>query len=277
MAEIVFVKTRWPYQSYTDFWAMVDLAGYPTCYVDEVDVEAERVYIVNPLNGEWEPMLRHRLMTEGRAKRATLVSWTIEPPVKSDYLPNLRRTVDEGLVDWIWMGYRNLAQAADRPRIRFVPVGSMEGLGSERGESQHDVIHLSYPTHRRRVLYDDLMRKGVPIAPNGWGRDRDAALRTSRFLLNVHKDDGFQAYEPLRFAVAAAYGLPIISESCADPWPYRAMMDYYETSYDAAAETTLAALSQDYGPWAAMGQRTRHRMTTEFAFDKCVEEAVCQL
>jgi hypothetical protein len=127
--ETVFVKTRWAYQSYTDFWAMVALAGYSTCYVDEVDVEAEKVYIVNPLNGEWEPMLAHRLVNEGRTRRAMLVSWTIEPPVKSDYLPNLRRTVDEGLVDWIWMGYRNLAQAAAHPRIRFVPVGSMAGLG----------------------------------------------------------------------------------------------------------------------------------------------------
>jgi hypothetical protein len=275
--DVVFVKTRWHYQSYTDFWAMVELAGYPTCYVDEVDVEAELAYVVNPLNGEWEPMLNHRLKAEGRKKKATMVSWTLEPPTKSDYLPNLRRTVDEGLVDWIWMGYRNLAQAADHARIRFVPVGSMDKLGGARLEPKYDVIHLSYPTHRRGTLYNALMRKGVKIAPNGWGRERDVALRSSRFLLNVHKDDGFQAYEPLRFAVAAAYGLPIISESCAAPFPYRPMVDFYEMSYDAAMKITLAALSQDYGQWAALGQRTRDRMTGEFAFDKCVEEAVCQL
>lgn len=275
--DVVFVKTRWHYQSYTDYWRMVELCGCPTCYVDEVDVEAEAVYIVCPLNGEWEPMLRAR-QSEGKKRRATLISWTLEPPVKNDYLPNLRQTVDDGLVDWIWIGYRNLAVAADHPRIKFAPVGSMAALGNEfMGERQYDVAHLSYPTHRRRVLYDALRGKGVRIAPNGWGQERDATLRSSRFLLNIHKDDGFQAYEPLRFAVAAAYGLPIISESCADPHPYRPMVDYYETSYDAAIKSTLAALSQDYGQWAALGQRMRERMTGELAFDKCVEEAVCRL
>ena len=278
MAEIAFVKTRWEYQSYTDFWAMVELAGYPVCYVDEVDVEDEKIHVVCPLNGEWAPMLSQRLKTEGRKKKATLVSWTLEPPVRSDYFPNLRRTVDEGLVDWVWMGYRNLAQVAGHPRIRFVPVGSMEGLGSvDRLEIKYDVVHISYGTHRRRTFYDDLVRAGVKVAPSGWGQERDTALRSTRFLLNIHKEDGFQAYEPLRFALAAAYGLPIISENCADPYPYDPMVDYYETSYEGAAKTMLIALSQPYEAWEQLGRRTRHKMMTEFAFDKCVEQAVCQL
>lgn len=277
MPEIMFVKTRWHYPSYEDYWRMVEAAGFPTCLVDEVDVEADQVYVVCPLNGEWSPMLDHRLKIEGRAKKATLVSWTLEPPVKSDYLPNLRRTVDEGLADWIWLAYRNVAEQAAHPRIRYVPFGSHAGFGSHGGQREVDVLLLAYISHRRATLVSALRKEGARVVGDAWGGEKEAALRSARFLLNVHKEPDFPVYEPIRFAVAAAYGLPIISESCADPHPYRAMVDYYETSYDAAAKTALAALSQDYGPWAAMGQRTRARMTGEFAFDSCVREAVCQL
>ncbi len=38
MAEITFVKTRHVYDSYTDFWRLVELSGFPTIYYDELDL-----------------------------------------------------------------------------------------------------------------------------------------------------------------------------------------------------------------------------------------------
>ena len=37
MAEIVFCQTRWEYQSYTDFWALVRLAQFPTVWLGEAE------------------------------------------------------------------------------------------------------------------------------------------------------------------------------------------------------------------------------------------------
>lgn len=259
MDQIVFVRTRWHYASYRDYWRMVEVSGFPTCFVDEVDVEANRVYVVCPLNGEWRPMLEAR-MREGKKRRATLVSWTLEPPVKDDYLLNLRRTVDEGLVDWIWIAYRNMAEQAAHSRILFMPFGSHEAFGQPPdGEIRFDIVMLAYASHRRALLVDRLEKKGVKVMLDGYFDIKWAALRTSRFMLNVHKDHGHQVYEPIRFAVGAAYGLPIISESCVCSDPYVAMADYYETSYDGVVGTVVGAWARTTGRGRSWGSARKPR------------------
>ena len=55
MTEIRFVRTRHFYESYQDFFRLVELSDFETIYVDELDISKEGVYIVCPMNGEWRP------------------------------------------------------------------------------------------------------------------------------------------------------------------------------------------------------------------------------
>lgn len=52
MSNIIFAKTRHVYQSYDDFWRLVALSGFETCYVDEIDHNRDATYIFTPTNGE---------------------------------------------------------------------------------------------------------------------------------------------------------------------------------------------------------------------------------
>ena len=39
---MIFCKPRHYYQSYTDFWEMVDLCGYETIFIDEIDMSKRK-------------------------------------------------------------------------------------------------------------------------------------------------------------------------------------------------------------------------------------------
>ncbi len=52
---------------------------------------------------------------------------------------------------------------------------------------------------------------GFTVATNSWGVERHNQLMASRIMLNIHQDM-FQYIEPLRMVLAAAYGLPVLTE-----------------------------------------------------------------
>ena len=77
---ISFVKTRHFYQSYTDFWRLVELSEFPTIYVDELDVSQDGIYIVAPMNGEWRPHIDNQA---DKPRNAHLIHWCLERPAGS--------------------------------------------------------------------------------------------------------------------------------------------------------------------------------------------------
>lgn len=277
---IIFVKTRWEYQSYTDFHKLVELSNFETCYVDEVDISKQVVYILSPCNGEWR---NHIYNQKGKVFNAHLILWNLERPSGSagsvgQYGRNARMLMggiweDTGqpsgtrFIDEVWVSDRRLA---DDQALRFVTLGSDEGLGQPGDEKEYNFCHMSYEVGRRISIYKHFQN----IGPNSWGAERDQVLKRSKFALNVHQDIHWYQ-EPLRFALFAAYGLPIISESLYDsyPWSDATMVT---AIYDGLVGKMRQALTEDYTSYRDMGLRARERMCGEFQFGKMVKEAVRQ-
>lgn len=228
MRRIVFAKTDWVYESYADLWRLVELAGFPTCRVSEIDLTQPTLYVTTPFTGETRQHLTHRRSILAGPAAAHVVWWNLERPDSDtdapgeDLATKVRRQTDAALalVDGVWVSDRSCATLD--PRQQFVILGSDARLAGAplhpNAPKSYDIVHLSYVTHRRKCVYDALERHGVRLGPNGWGAERDATLRASRLMLNVHQTPA-PVGEPLRFALAAAYALPLVTETLADPYP----------------------------------------------------------
>ena len=283
MRDIIFAHTRYVYPSYTDYRRLVELAGFETCFVDQIDFTRKNVvYIVSPLNGEYRP---HRDNWRKHAHNAHVVWWSLERPGPSgiaEFVRGTKRLLDDWYFDEVWLSDRYLCEQCHDKRVRFVVLGSHPALGqprrSRRRSFQYDIVHLSYLTPRRQAIIDPLTNS-LDVAPNGWGEARDRILAASAFMLNVHQDD-WLVLEPLRFALAAAWALPMISEHMIDPYPYnRGETGHYikQVHYDDLVGEVLNAVRGDYEQFRAMGRRMHDLMTTEFGFRRQVELAVAVL
>lgn len=294
MADITFCRPVHNYESYADFWTLVSLSDFPIISVSDLDISQEGVFITAPMNEDW----REHINEQHKQKRpvyAHLIHWNLERPsgsagsvgnyakqntyLKDGLWPNGERTKRRGdgqtvtaygrFIDENWTSDRRLA---DETQLRFVVLGSDTGLGSPGNEKQYSFCHMSYEVPRRGNIYKHFLAD--QIAPNCWPPERDKVLGASRFALNVHQDiHPFQ--EPLRLALFAAYGLPIISETIFDIYPWSEEM-IITVGYDNLASKLREALISDYEPYREMGLRARERMTGDFNFKKCVLEAIEQ-
>ena len=74
----IFAKTRYVYDSYTDYWRLVELSGFPICYVDEMDVyNPANIYIISPMNGEIYDFMNIARRVD---HISTLYQWNLERP-----------------------------------------------------------------------------------------------------------------------------------------------------------------------------------------------------
>lgn len=265
MADVIFCKTRYQdigYASYNDLWKMVELAGYPVIYVDQLDPTSDNTYIVTPLNDEW---------TAGwQQPRARIIHWELE------WRTDWRADVDEPMgVREVWAVDRWYAKQIG---ARYVPVGSDERLNEVGSgypaDKLYDVSLLSYQTHRRQVITAQLEQAGIRLAPVSglWGRQRSVALLQSRTMVHVHQHDHMQTIAPLRWALAAAHRLPMITESIADRgiFGYSTMV---QAEYDFLAAFTVNmiksnVLLNDYA------SALHSLLCKEFTFKKVVDAHV---
>lgn len=219
--EIIFARTRHVYDSYTDFWRLVELSEFPTVYVDEVDLETSgRTYISSPFNGEFFPLSEQK-------RKSKMVLWNLERPSASGgvagYKEHLEEHIRNKYIDEVIVSDSTLSKATG---FKYVPLGSHPGLGEPGMTKSYAFVHLMCYSYRRGELFvkpeqSRTQYNGLAIAPNGWGEERHQSLQRSWFMLNVHQDDD-SYMEPLRFALATAYGLPILSETLyAPPFPYQ--------------------------------------------------------
>lgn len=210
---IEFVRTRHDYQSYWDFWRLVEVSGFSWCHLDEMDLDdPDKTYIFTPFNGEILPYI-------GRARRCRLIWWNLERP---DGNPRpIREVVDHGLsvADEAWVSDRWYASLD--PRFKFVLMGSHPEFGDTTERPiLHDYTHLSYAWGRRADLYRKLRQRGLREAPEAYSlHDKNEVLNRSRVVLSLHQYEGAMI-APLRFAVAAAYQRPVLTETCNDLLPF---------------------------------------------------------
>jgi hypothetical protein len=267
--EIAFVRTGHYYEPYIDFFKLAELAGFPIIQLSEVDVSQHKVFIVSPHNGEWNPHISNQ---DDKPRNAHLILWNIERPSGSkgsvgNYGESNRKLIYDRYFDEVWVSDRRLA---DETTLRYVTLGSHEGMGSISNDKRYVFCHMSYEVPRRQTILKHF--NPDDIGQNCWPPERDDVLRQSYFALNIHQDNHpFQ--EPLRFALFAAYGLPIISESIYDAYPYGNETMAF-ANYDDLVRRTRELLKSDYGQWREMGERCREMMCNEFEFGKMVRQAV---
>lgn len=204
---IYIVRTRHTYGSYVDFFRLAELSGYPIIYVDEVcnHDAPDSVFIISPINGEWNTWPKGYV--KGR-----LILYQLEWNVDGEH--NTPACVDE-----VWNGDSHHAK---QNGFKYVPLGGHSGLnevGSQYpAEKVYDISQFSYQTGRRQVITQQLVGNGLKLSPNEglWGRARSVALLQSRLCLHVHQLDNMPTIAPLRWCLAAAHNLPMVSESIAD-------------------------------------------------------------
>lgn len=224
MTDIIFAQTRFSYRhpekgfgSYYDFWRLVDLSGFPTCYVDEIDAsDPSKCYIFTPVNGEIKNGDSFIGWPNAKAK---IIFWNIE---QGDYgpIPGVSET---------WASDKAFA---DTIGARYVLMGSHPGLMDYPvipRSGEYDVIMLSYMTPRREQMAVWLSKKGITIAQNGWYEERHQRLMQSRIMLHIHQNN-HRYIAPQRWALAAAYKLPLISELLDNHGDFR-LFDFIGLEY----------------------------------------------
>lgn len=264
----IFARTRVEYDSYSDFWRLVELSAFPTCYVDEIQLDAPVTYITTPINGSFRPHIRNEIVRVGENRRAKLVWWGLERPDAGGARPWSSEVSDMLLyADEVWVS--DAYFGALDPRARFVPLGSHSGLGGPRSTAvRYDVTFQGYMVPRRQSVENACIGLGLSIGPSGWGVERDAVLRATRVMLNMHQHDSpLPIAEPLRIALAAAYRMTFVSEHLADPYPLVAGLDYIDVP-------ELAHLAAAVSRAPVLGERLYERLCVEHTFRRGVMEAL---
>jgi len=207
MGSVIFCKTRYQdigYVSYSDFWNMVAWAGYETIYVDELDPQSDNTYIFTPANGE--------TVNGWPGAKAQIILWQLEWMLTNEHNtpPGVSR---------VWASDAWLAKSKD---FEYVPMGGdlrLNEVGINYPATKvFDVSLLSYQTHRRQVVTRQLIEAGLRLAPisNLWGRERSVKLLQSRLMVHVHQNDNTPGIASLRWCLAAAHKLPLVTETVND-------------------------------------------------------------
>jgi len=272
---IVFVKTRHSYGSYSDFWKLVELSRFEVCFVDEIDLFRDALYIVTPINGEFRPKIAaEKEKLSGAKPQARLVAWLLERP-DENLVPGpdiLKANADEimGLVDEAWVSDGHFASLD--PRYTHVPMGSHPGLREGGpGPERYAICHISARFPRRCPILDPILTdyKGS-VGPNGWGDARARTLNSSRAIVNVHKTPA-PIGEPIRFAIAAAYKLPLITETLADPRPMVDGVHFISSSAGVLRDKVRQALARP--DLSEFGERLHKLLCVDNTFGEYVREA----
>lgn len=189
-----------PYAPYCDLIKLAQLNGY------ELNNEIKddgAVYICAPIDGSIETQVV-ALPPRG-ARRSKVIYWMLERPP----LDPAKWVHDIDQWDEIW--YHDVVfEAVQFPRARLVRVGSDARLNPHSFDEKkiYTFAHMSAPLGRRWHTLRHLPGATAPIC---WGEERDKVLAMSKYMINIHQDTFFYQ-EPLRFALAAAFKLPLLTE-----------------------------------------------------------------
>jgi hypothetical protein len=254
----IFVRPRHEYEPYTDFYKLVELSGYELTFFDKMEVsDPTKTYVYSPSNGE---------IGQGwQGAKARLIWWQLEweheiapcPPGVSE--------------KWTSDKYH-----ADYMGARFVPMGSHPDLNLRPSDSptkEYDVTFLAAPNGRRYSVWGDIADRGLSVAPNGWNEQRHSALSKSRAMVIVHQWEQFKCIAPLRWALAAAYKLPVISESvyCRDPFTHSHFMT---CDIDRLGKFTELHIRDPFNNLSDYGLALHNYLCNEMTFRKSIEAAL---
>jgi hypothetical protein len=291
--EVVFVHTTKEYGSYADYRSLTRLSGFEICNENQIDSKRDCIYVVSPVNESVISALKERPKASRNCKIVWLFLERIRPPLDMkgggvvtgdgsiERFKNVLESLDlVNLFDKFWFADRSIYNKV-RSDINslFIPVGSDERLGSPPTDKAFDITHMSYVAGRRVQILNGL--KGLKLAPNAWGEERRRTLSSTKFMYCAHQDDD-SIFEPLRFAVCSAFSLPLICETCADPFPYEANFDFKSVSYQMLVQAVRSAVASSYETlgylaWADMGNRMWEKGTQKYKFVNNVKQMALEI
>lgn len=235
MSTIVFARTRHEYFPYQDFWRLVQLAGFPVSYLDEIDWKARQTVVATPKNGEWAGV------PPKHASR--LIWWNLErmhtdcPPEDMSH-PAVPPGVDE-----VWASDRAMATAHG---ARYVFLGGHRAFGSvDIRHKRYDYITLMYWSGRRQQIRGDFQGLSCGDGPQGtWGADRHVRLMESKLMVSAHQDE-MPWSEPIRWAIAGMYALPLLTETSRDPGHWHEQTHFLSADLRDLGNLTHMVLHED--------------------------------
>lgn len=205
----IFCMPRQFYPSYVDLWELARLSGFELIYQDEANLtDPHQTFIFAAPDAI--PDCTHA--------RARTILWQLE------YVGEYTQQTNAQTVSEVWSSD---PAHAKRTGAKFVLLGSHRGLNPvlAREAVEYDVTMLAYMVDRRAHIKDRLSDLRWPKNYPGHANvERHNLLARTRLMLHVHQHDQ-GAIAPQRFALAAAYRMPMISEEVADKGVYeRAVM-----------------------------------------------------
>lgn len=258
MSEIIFaipvVIRDGYYDSYRDLVQLIRLSEYKACWYDEVDPQSDNCYIHIVSNGE--------IQNGYEAPKARMILWDFEH--RPETYPFLNGFAEHWHMD---------AAQARQHGVRYMPLGGDKRLCSDAPVNDtfdYHVAYMAYMTHRRQRILDELRQANLRIAGNAWGMERHSNLTHSRVYLHVHQLDNAPAVPALRMVVAAAYGLPVITEVCANDGIFTGYM--VESDHGRIVQTVRAAVQDP--SIEEIGWALAHLLNEEYTFAKGIEAAV---
>lgn len=256
MPEVIFARPRYEYDSYKDLYSLITLSGYPLIFFDEIDLQSDNAYIMTVVNGENNGGFEH--------PKALIILWDLEWRLDGEYqrLPG----VPEVWASDLWY--------AKQIGAKYVPLGSHVGLPLTplNGQARpFDAAMLSYMTYRRACTADAMLNSGIRLAPNGWDTNRDQILHSTKMMVHVHQNENAHTVAPQRFALAAAYGLPLISETL---WERGVFSQDFVLTADRENIPEMVKYWRDSPHLRDYAERLHVLLCQELTFRKCVEAAV---
>lgn len=272
MRSIFFARTRHEYDSYTDFWRLVEAARYPTCFVDEIDLNLPVTYITTPWNGETPAAIRKARSIS--APVGKVIWWMLErDAIDAGNLDAYQ--ADLALFDALWVSDRSCVNL--HAKFEHVILGGHAAFGDPCVAKHYEVCVLAYLWGRRQRVVDELAQRGLKIAPEAFGRyQQDRFVATSQLMLNMHQYDTAKIIAPIRFAVAASYGLPLITEDVRDSFPLVEGRDFVSAPIEDLPDLVVAVLA-DHDRLRRLAVSLRSRLVLQYPFDQQVNRAVDQL
>lgn len=247
-----FVFPDTPYPSYIDIKRLVELSGYETTTFSMGAFGSQPYIVISP-----EPLPKWML------DKSNVIAWQLE--YAGDYKHNY-----DGFMGQVWASD---AFYARQNNIRYVLLGSHPDLAGARELSrgfEFDLTMLGYMTPRRQTIKDlmgDL--RWSPDYPGHGTEERNRILWSTRMMMHVHQHESAAYIAPQRFALAAAYRMPVISETCRDAGLLSDVI--LEIKYHDLDRAVRTWFDSKASSWGSM---MHEYLCVEHTFRSCVEEAL---
>lgn len=262
MKDIIFLKAK-HYQSYTDYWKLIELSGFKVIPIECVDWKKKATYILSPVNGECANF------EVPKKRKASIILWDLERPAGRGGLGSTLNYLNLFGVDEIWHSNKYLSVQLNTKYVRFGSDTKLVKNAKVINKKKYDFVHVSHINKRRQIILSQLDH--LKIASNGWGKKRHKKLLQSLFGLNLHQDEDDYG-EPLRLALFAAYKLPVISEIVYDDYiSNKEGLLYLEFDNFASGVNHCIA---NYDRYKHLGNDLYQVLCKDYQFGKVVRETV---